>query len=128
MHASTMVRLGAVLAGLAVALGAFAAHGMKASYSAEMLQTFEVGVRYQMVHGLALVSCGALGLRGRSACVAAWAFALGILFFSGSLYALVWLDTRWLGAITPIGGIAFLVGWSALAIGAGSLRSTNDAK
>lgn len=124
MPASTCIRLGAVLAGFAVALGAFAAHGMKAHYSAEMLQTFDTGVRYQMFHALALLLCGALGGRGRCITIAAWSFAIGTLFFSGSLYALVWLDVRWLGAITPIGGVAFLVGWATLAIGA---RATSPA-
>jgi len=126
MHARTCIRTGAILAGLAVALGAFAAHGMKDRYAPELLQTFEVGVRYHMFHALALVLCGGLGARGRTAAVAAWSFLIGVLVFSGSLYCLVWLDLRWLGAITPIGGVAFLVGWVALALGAGTMRLAHD--
>jgi uncharacterized membrane protein YgdD (TMEM256/DUF423 family) len=120
MQATTCVRLGAVLAGLAVALGAFAAHGMKGSHDAAALATFETGVRYQLYHALALLACGALAAQGRRCRGAALAFAAGIGLFSGSLYALVWLDARWLGAVTPLGGVAFLVGWILLAAGAGS--------
>lgn len=115
MHASTSLRLGAIAGGLAVALGAFAAHGMKGHFGAESLATFETGVRYQMFHALALCLCGTLGANGRRTSGAATAFGLGILLFSGSLYALVWLDQRWLGAVTPLGGVAFLVGWILLA-------------
>lgn len=115
MAASTSLRLGALLAGLAVALGAFAAHGMKGHYAPEALTTFETGVRYQMYHALALVLCGLLAGQGRRTGGAALAFAVGITLFSGSLYLLVWLDTKWLGAVTPFGGVAFLCGWALLA-------------
>jgi uncharacterized membrane protein YgdD (TMEM256/DUF423 family) len=115
MRAPTLVRLGAVLAGVAVLLGAFAAHGMKGSFDAAALATFETGVRYQAMHALALVLCGALAARGQRCGAAAAAFATGILLFSGSLYALVWLDAKWLGAVTPLGGIAFVAGWALLA-------------
>lgn len=115
MQASTSLRLGAIAGGLAVALGAFAAHGMKGHFSAESLVTFETAVRYQMFHALALCLCGTLGAHGRRTSGAATAFGLGILLFSGSLYALVWLDQRWLGAVTPFGGVAFLIGWALLA-------------
>ena len=125
MHACTCVRLGAGFAGLSVALGAFAAHGMKQHYSAELLQTFEIGVRWQMFHALAIVLCGVLGFSGRRSGLAAWCFVLGIVIFSGSLYALVLLEARWLGAITPIGGVSFLVGWTALAVTAGSQRGSS---
>jgi len=107
------MRLGAACAGIAVALGAFAAHGLKASLAPAQLATFEIGVRYQMYHGLALVLCALLGERQRTA-AAAWCFAAGILLFSGSLYGLALWQLGWLGPVTPIGGIAFLVGWLLL--------------
>ena len=122
MHASTSLRLGALLAGIAVALGAFAAHGMKAYFDAAAMTTFETGVRYQMYHALALALCGVLALHGRRSGAAAICFLVGIALFSGSLYAMVLLDLRWLGAITPIGGVAFLCGWILLTWHAGRAR------
>jgi uncharacterized membrane protein YgdD (TMEM256/DUF423 family) len=108
---------GAVLGLLSVALGAFGAHGLEGRIPQGDLNTFEVAVRYQTYHSLALVLVAALaasvpGFRGR---VAAWAFTIGILIFCGSLYVLVLTGERWLGALTPLGGVAFLVGWGALA-------------
>ena len=116
MHASTCIRTGALFAGLAVGLGAFAAHGMKAHFDAAALATFETGVRYQMYHALALLLCGVLSSSGRRTAAAAIAFVAGTVLFSGSLYLLVVLDTKWLGAVTPFGGIAFLAGWVLLAV------------
>ena len=116
MRATLCIRLGAALAGLAVGLGAFAAHGMKAHYDTAALQTFETGVRYQMYHALALLLVGALAAHGRRTGAAAIAFLLGIALFSGSLYALVLLDQKWLGAVTPFGGVAFLFGGLRLAM------------
>lgn len=118
MRASPCIRLGALFAGLAVGLGAFAAHGMREHYGAGELQTFETGVRYQMFHGLALLACGALAAAGVRVTVAAWSFTAGIVCFSGSLYGLVLGGPRWFGPITPIGGLLFLVGWLALALAA----------
>ncbi len=115
--ARTFLVLGAVLAGLAVALGAFAAHGLAPRVSPERLQTFETGVRYQMYHALALLLTGwllhQLGAPGLS--VAGWCFLAGIVLFSGSLYVLVLTDTPWLGAVAPLGGTAFILGWGVLA-------------
>jgi len=115
--ARTFLVLGAVLAGLAVALGAFAAHGLAPRVSPERLQTFETGVRYQMYHALALLLTGwllhQLGAPGLS--VAGWCFLAGIVLFSGSLYVLVLTDTPWLGAVAPLGGTAFILGWGMLA-------------
>jgi uncharacterized membrane protein YgdD (TMEM256/DUF423 family) len=88
---------------------------MQAHYAPKDLQTFETGVRYQMYHAFALLACGALGETGRRTGAAATLFLVGIALFSGSLYLLVWTDTRWLGAVTPLGGIAFLLGWLLLA-------------
>jgi uncharacterized membrane protein YgdD (TMEM256/DUF423 family) len=114
MQSSPWLRLGSLLAALAVGLGAFAAHGMKAHFDAAAMATFETAVRYLMYHALALCLCGMLGPRRRVA-GAAIAFALGCLLFSGSLIALVLSETKWLGAITPFGGVAFVCGWLLLA-------------
>ena len=102
---------------MSVALGAFAAHGLESLLSAGLLATFQTGVEYQAMHALALLMVGLLGRHRttRALHVAGWAFATGILVFSGSLYLLALTDARWLGAITPIGGSAFLIGWAALA-------------
>ncbi|MBL9075983.1 MAG: DUF423 domain-containing protein [Planctomycetes bacterium] len=114
MSASLCLRLAAVFGGTAVALGAFAAHAMKAHYEPAALQTFETGVRYQMYHALALGLCAALAHAGWRTLLPAACFALGIALFSGSLYGLVLLDAKWLGPVTPIGGVSFLVGWALL--------------
>jgi len=112
--------LGSLLAGLSVALGAFGAHGLKSRLSSERLANFETGSRYQMYHSLALL---ATGLVGSLWTANAWILAAGILFlvgiilFSGSLYFLSLTDRRWLGAITPFGGLAWIAGWLCLAIG-----------
>ena len=113
----TFVLIGALAGFIGVALGAFGAHGLKSRVAPDMLAVFETGVRYQMYHALALLLLGALAstLNPRLANVAGWAFTAGILVFSGSLYALVLSDVRILGAITPIGGVAFLIGWACLA-------------
>ncbi len=109
--------LGALLAGIAVALGAFAAHGLAPRVTPERLQTFETGVRYQMYHALALLLTGwllhQLGTSGLT--LAGWCFLTGIVLFSGSLYILVLTDTPWLGALAPLGGAAFMLGWGWLA-------------
>lgn len=111
---------GSLSAFLAVALGAFAAHGLKGRLSPEMLNIFEVGVRYQMYHSLALLAVAWASSRwpGPSVSAAGWFFMGGIIIFSGSLYILIFTGMRWLGAITPIGGVAFLLGWLLLAWGA----------
>jgi uncharacterized membrane protein YgdD (TMEM256/DUF423 family) len=112
--------LGAVLSGLGVALGAFAAHGLRGVLDTADLATFETGVRYQMYHALALLAVAGALSRWPSGAVAAagWLFTAGIVLFSGSLYLLVITGPRWLGAITPLGGVAFLAGWALLAWGA----------
>lgn len=108
--------LGSALAGLAVLFGAFGAHALRASLSAEDLATFEIGVRYQMYHALALIVVSwAIGRWDSGALTAAgWLFLVGIIVFSGSLYALVLSGQRWLGAVTPIGGVALIAGWALL--------------
>jgi len=109
--------LGSVSAFIAVALGAFAAHGLKSRLDAAMLATFETGVRYQMYHALALLAVAWACTRwpGTAVNASGWLFVAGTVLFSGSLYALSLTGIRWLGAITPVGGIAFLAGWLCLA-------------
>jgi uncharacterized membrane protein YgdD (TMEM256/DUF423 family) len=111
--------LGSISGGLAVVLGAFGAHALKVSIEPSLLATFEIGVRYQMYHALALLAV-ATGLARWSAmrmlATAGWSFVVGTALFSGSLYLLVLTGERWLGAITPLGGLAFIVGWFCLAL------------
>ena len=109
--------LGALSALTAVGLGAFAAHGLKGHLSEDMLGVFETGVRYQMYHALALLAVAWAAGRwpGSAVIVAGWLFVAGTIVFSGSLYALSTSGLRWLGAVTPLGGFAFLLGWLALA-------------
>ncbi len=103
--------MGAVMAFFAVAAGAFGAHGLKGSLPADRLEIFEVAVRYQMYHAIGMLLAGLLRVPSAAAL-----FAMGILVFCGSLYLLVLLDQRWLGMVTPIGGLLFLAGWGVLAI------------
>ena len=112
--------IGALMGFVGVGLGAFGAHALKGRLSPEMLAVFETGVRYQMYHALALLATAALMTRseGRAVLVAGWSFTAGILIFSGSLYALALTGVTILGAVTPIGGLAFLIGWAALTIAA----------
>lgn len=109
-----------VSAFLAVALGAFGAHGLRERLAPDLLAIFEVGVRYHMYHALALAAVALALDRWPSAALqwAGWCFIAGTLVFSGSLYVLAVSGVRWLGAITPLGGVAFLAGWLLLAWGA----------
>lgn len=104
----------------AVLLGAFAAHGLKARVSADMVEIFDKGARYQMYHALAMLFVALFADRKPDGKLipAAWLFSAGIFLFSGSLYALVLTGHRWLGAITPIGGVCFIAGWVCLFIAA----------
>jgi uncharacterized membrane protein YgdD (TMEM256/DUF423 family) len=113
----TFVLIGALIAFIGVAAGAFGAHGLKNYLSAEMLAIFETAVRYQMYHAFALFAVAWASTRFSSPFVTSsgWLFIAGIVIFSGSLYALSLTEIRWLGAITPIGGLAFLAGWLCLA-------------
>ena len=109
--------LGAVFAALAVALGAFGAHGLRNTLSPGDLETFEVAVRYQMYHalGLFVVAWACTQWSASTVVAAGWFLVAGIVVFSGSLVLLVLTGPRWLGAVTPIGGVCFLVGWALLA-------------
>ena len=110
--------LAAVAGFFGVALGAFAAHGLKGQLSAEYLAVFQTGVHYQLVHALALFGVALLAERlpGRLLKAAGSLFALGILLFSGSLYALTLSGLGKLGMITPLGGVSFLAGWLCLGL------------
>jgi uncharacterized membrane protein YgdD (TMEM256/DUF423 family) len=105
------VVIGSLAALVGVAAGAFGAHGLKSYVNDARLETFEVAVRYQMYHAIALVLAGILGAQQ-----AGWCFLGGIVLFSGSLFLLVLTEQRWLGAVTPLGGVLFLLGWLLLAI------------
>lgn len=119
MTPRTAATIGALFAGLAVAAGAFGAHALRNRLEPRDLEIFETAARYQMYHGLALLAAAWLLDRGiAQAGIAAWGFTLGTLIFSGSLYLMVFSGARWLGAITPIGGVAMLVGWVALIMAA----------
>lgn len=119
------IAVGAINAALSVAAGAFGAHALKARLSADLQVIFETGARYHMYHALALVLLG-LFLQDRGSAlgnVAGYSFLVGILLFSGSLYALSLSGVRALGAITPLGGLAFLLGWTLFAVA--SLKAGN---
>jgi uncharacterized membrane protein YgdD (TMEM256/DUF423 family) len=114
---SPLIALGAVNAAVAVGAGAFAAHGLRERLDEHAREVFETGARYQMYHALAIVLAGILVSIGiaRGAQTAGWIFQAGIVLFSGSLYALALTGVKGLGAVTPLGGIAFLAGWLWLA-------------
>lgn len=117
-----IIPFGALSAFIAVAAGAFAAHGLKNSMSVEYINTFKTAVEYQMTHSLGLIIIGILNrqngseLFARKNNLAASFMLLGIILFSGSLYLLTLTDTTWLGMITPFGGICFLLAWLILAL------------
>ena len=108
--------LGSGFALIAVITGAFAAHTLKSKLSPDMFQVFEVAVRYQMYHALGLIAVAWAASQWSSQLITAsgWLFVAGIVIFSGRLYILSLTGVRWLGAITPIGGVAFIIGWGCL--------------
>jgi uncharacterized membrane protein YgdD (TMEM256/DUF423 family) len=109
----------ALLGAAGVALGAFAGHSLKARLAPDMLAVFETGVRYQMYHAFALFAAawGFARWQHRAFAVGGWLFVAGIVIFCGSLYVLSFTGARWLGALTPVGGLAFLAGWLCLVWG-----------
>ena len=109
---------------LGVAGGAFGAHALKARLSEQMLANFETGTRYLLVHAVALLVVGVLAGRknGDDLLVVGWAFSVGMLIFTGSLWVMALTGQRWLGAITPVGGTALIIGWLALALAAAKGR------
>lgn len=105
---------------IAVLLGAFAAHGLKSKLTESLLTTFQTGVQYHMYHSLALFAVGLLALQfptNNAFRLSGYLFLVGILLFSGSLYTLSLSGIRWVGAITPLGGVAFLLAWGMLTWG-----------
>jgi uncharacterized membrane protein YgdD (TMEM256/DUF423 family) len=114
--------LGSINMFLSVALGAFGAHGLRGKISEHLLEVYQTGVHYHMVHGLGMLIIGvfaerlAVGLK--QARMAGWFLQAGIIFFSFSLYTLAMTNIGWLGAITPIGGVCFLIGWILFALAA----------
>jgi uncharacterized membrane protein YgdD (TMEM256/DUF423 family) len=119
--------IAAIFGGLSVAAGAFASHALKEQLSASSLSIFETGARYQMYHALALLAVALLLTRTESPppptlVASGVAFIAGVAIFSGSLYALSLTGINWLGAITPVGGVAFIIGWGCLAAAAFSFK------
>lgn len=120
MSARSALLLAAAFGFLGVVTGAFGAHALRHRLGAEWLAIWHTAVEYQFYHALALLAVG-LWLRAAPTpglALAAWSFTVGILVFSGSLYLLVLSQARWLGAVTPLGGLAFLLGWAAVAFAA----------
>jgi uncharacterized membrane protein YgdD (TMEM256/DUF423 family) len=126
MMVKVFLAIASILAGLSVALGAFASHGLKDKLSDRALEIFETATRYQMYHALALILVALLLTQTESAQTwlnaSGYAFIAGIAIFSGSLYALSLSGIKVLGAITPIGGVAFMIGWGCLAVAAFSFK------
>lgn len=112
-----LITTGAISAFLGVGLGAFGAHGLRKRLSPDMLAVFDIGVRYQLVHALAMLAAGAAAPRLSAGALgsAGVLFVVGTVVFSGSLYVLALSGRKWLGAITPLGGLALLAGWASLA-------------
>lgn len=118
---TTFFVLGALSGGLAVALGAFGAHGLKSRLDSARLENYETAARYQMFHALALLAAFFAAHQWPASALptlAGWLFVAGTLLFSGSLYLLVFTDNRRWGAVTPLGGLAFIAGWICLALAA----------
>lgn len=118
MTSRHLLVVAAILGGLAVAAGAFGAHGLRGRLDAAMLAAFETGARYQMYHALALLGLAAAVDRwpGAGLAAVAWLFIVGTVLFSGSLYLLAVTGTRWLGMVKPLGGVTLIAGWLLLAV------------
>lgn len=117
--AKTLLMVAAISGLLAVVIGAFGAHGLKGRITTDLMAIFQTGVQYHFYHTLALLLVGILMLQFPQISLlkwSGWLFIAGIVIFSGSLYALAITDIKWLGAITPIGGVAFIAGWLTMAI------------
>lgn len=115
-----IIMVAAILGALSVALGAFAAHGLQEHLSSTSLDVFKTAVHYQFLHAIALLAIGVWAVQQPQGWlqVAAIAWILGTLLFSGSLYGLSLLEWRWLGPVTPIGGLSFMIGWGAVFVAA----------
>lgn len=126
MSARLAIALAGVLLALGVAAGAFGAHGLRGRLPGELLAVFQTAVQYHLVHALGLLAVGVLRLHWPGSAAlswAAWLLLAGILLFSGSLYALTLTGAGWLGAVTPLGGTAFIAAWVVLAWAAFRSRS-----
>lgn len=116
--AKLFITLGALSGMLAVVFGAFGAHGLRNRLDAYLMGVFETAVQYHFYHALAMLAVGAIALSQPQTVMlksAGWLFLTGTLVFSGSLYLLALTGTKWLGAVTPLGGLAFIAGWACLA-------------
>lgn len=113
------ITLGAIVAAVGVAAGAFGAHALADIVTPERLKTFETAARYHQIHSIAIIAVGLVSVNWPSSRVnaAGYLFLTGVVLFSGSLYALVLTDTAWLGAVTPFGGVTLIAGWGFLALG-----------
>lgn len=124
----SFIILGSLSAFIAVAAGAFGAHLLKKQLETDLLAVFETAVRYQMYHALALILTAILTIHSNNtwATRGGWLFTTGTILFSGSLYVLSLTGVKWFGAITPLGGIAFLAGWICLAIHASKQKISRN--
>ncbi|MDA0149297.1 DUF423 domain-containing protein [Vibrio sp. LaRot3] len=131
MQAKPLLAIGALLSGVGVGLGAFAAHGLKKQLSPYLLEVFSTGVQYQFIHSMAILLCGVLLLLNIGAKaqkyfrLAVICFIIGIFCFSGSLYALALTGIKWFGPITPMGGLTFMLGWGLFAMAALKIKALN---
>ncbi|MBP3952741.1 DUF423 domain-containing protein [Bacillus suaedae] len=117
--AKIFLLIGCIVMGLSVVIGAFGAHGLESRLSEKMMKNYQTGVQYHMIHGIGLLTVGIIAMKVTNSALlngAGWSFLIGIILFSGSLYVMALTGITKLGAITPIGGLAFIVGWVLLAI------------
>ena len=128
--AKIFMMLGAIFGAMSVGMGAFGAHGLRSrvldgSLEPRLFEVWETAAQYQMYHAIALLFAAWLATQGDSTAttVAGWAFVVGVALFSGSLYTMPLTGMKWLGAITPLGGVAFIIGWIALAVAGSKLLS-----
>ncbi len=121
MMAKLFILIGSIVMGIGVGIGAFGAHGLEGRVSERMMSNYQTGVHYHLIHGLGIFGVGLLALKMTGSGLvhgAGWAFLIGIVLFSGSLYTMALTGITKLGAITPLGGVAFIVGWVLLGIAA----------
>ncbi|GAE33575.1 DUF423 domain-containing protein [Halalkalibacter akibai] len=117
--AKLFIFIGSIVMALSVVIGAFGAHGLEPKLTERMMKNYQTGVQYHMIHGLAILAVGIIALKIPISGLlngAGWTFLIGIILFSGSLYAMALTGVTKLGAITPIGGLAFIVGWVLLGL------------
>ncbi|KGY09282.1 DUF423 domain-containing protein [Vibrio sinaloensis] len=132
MKSKQLLTIGGLFAGIGVALGAFAAHGLKKMLSPYLLDVFNTGVQYQFIHAIGIVLCGALLLiklppkSQKYFFLAAICFIIGIFCFSGSLYALAITGIKWFGPVTPFGGLTFMLGWGMFVYAALQIKEVNQ--